>query len=197
MPVVQSSKQGKGLEIRERFHVSVKKLSIFKSHKMLLAVRGDKGIHMIRGPPDYNVTDAFQHDSAKNCKVSLAEFVRNGCLNVQIKSFCPNHFHQISLLIQSFHKTDIFFNKVWQFCISLRLNVFVFQSMAFSSDGQSFAWCNGEALVVAKLDSSGSWNLKWKSDEAKRTAFIAFSPKGTCLATWEVKICYLLAQYNI
>ena len=84
MPVVQSSKQGKGLEIRERFHVSVKKLSIFKSHKMLLAVRGDKGIHMISGPPDYNVTDAFQHDSAKNCKVSLAEFVRNGCLNVQI-----------------------------------------------------------------------------------------------------------------
>jgi hypothetical protein len=59
--------------------------------------------------------------------------------------------------------------------------------MTFSPDGQFFAWCNGEALVVAKVDASGRWNIKWKSEAAKRTAFLAFSPMGTFLASWEVR----------
>ena len=58
--------------------------------------------------------------------------------------------------------------------------------MAFSGDGQMFAWCNGDALVLAKLDQTGVWNVRWKSEEARRTVYIAFSPKNTFLATWEV-----------
>jgi hypothetical protein len=38
---------------------------------MILAIRGDKGIHFINGPPEYNQFDGFAPDAAKNCKVSF------------------------------------------------------------------------------------------------------------------------------
>jgi translation initiation factor 2A len=60
--------------------------------------------------------------------------------------------------------------------------------MSFSPDGQLFAWCNGEALVVAKLDPNGHWDVKWKSEEARRTVYIKFSPKSNFLASWEVRM---------
>jgi hypothetical protein len=41
---------------------------------MLLAVRGEKGIHMASGPPDYKISDEiFTPDTAKNCKVRTTE----------------------------------------------------------------------------------------------------------------------------
>jgi hypothetical protein len=39
---------------------------------MILAIRGDKGIHFINGPPEYNQFDGFAPDAAKNCKVSFS-----------------------------------------------------------------------------------------------------------------------------
>jgi hypothetical protein len=70
--------------------------------------------------------------------------------------------------------------------------------MAFSPDGQAFAWCNGEALIMARLEAAtGRWTIKWRSEEAKRTAFIAFSPKSTFLASWEVSNDYFYLPANV
>jgi hypothetical protein len=46
-------------------------IRITQSGIMILAIRGDKGIHFINGPPEYNQFDGFAPDAAKNCKVSF------------------------------------------------------------------------------------------------------------------------------
>jgi len=60
------------------------------------------------------------------------------------------------------------------------------RSMCFSHDGLKFAWCNGDSLFLSCQESDGSWKTRWKSEEAKRTVYIAFSPLNNFLATWEV-----------
>jgi len=54
----------------------------------------------------------------------------------------------------------------------------------FSPSGDMLAWCNGEAVHIAH--SSSDFSKPSVSVSAARTSFMAFSPLGSTLATWEV-----------
>ena len=59
--------------------------------------------------------------------------------------------------------------------------------MAFSRDGNRFAWANGSALrMVTWHDDTQSWKEFVIGERLERTTFIQFSPRGNILATWEV-----------
>ncbi len=56
--------------------------------------------------------------------------------------------------------------------------------MAFSPDGDVFAWSDGGEVKVAHFEN-GRWALRHTLDHA-RVSFLAFSPLGRVLATWDV-----------
>lgn len=64
--------------------------------------------------------------------------------------------------------------------------------MTFSRDGALMAWCNGQTVKIAKVQSKdgkdGPTSIQEVADlpAAKKAVFLSFSPKGTHLATWEV-----------
>ena len=59
--------------------------------------------------------------------------------------------------------------------------------MAFSPDGNRFAWSDGKEVKVASwMAGSGAWKETAKLEASGRTTFIKFSPKGSVLCTWEV-----------
>lgn len=61
------------------------------------------------------------------------------------------------------------------------------KAMAFSRDGNRFAWANGSALrMVTWHDDTQSWKEFVIGERLERTTFIQFSPRGNILATWEV-----------
>lgn len=56
--------------------------------------------------------------------------------------------------------------------------------MCFNPTGSLLAWCNGQEVKIAEL-RDGEWAHKCRIPVA-RASFMAFSPKGSVLATWEV-----------
>jgi len=58
--------------------------------------------------------------------------------------------------------------------------------MAFSPDGDRFAWSDGKAVHLAAWTPAGTWKTTVTLEASGRTASMRFSPKGTVLATWEV-----------
>ena len=59
--------------------------------------------------------------------------------------------------------------------------------MAFSRDGNRFAWANGSVVrMVTWHPDSSSWKDSIIGEGLERTTYMQFSPKGNILATWEV-----------
>ena len=56
----------------------------------------------------------------------------------------------------------------------------------FSPSGDVLAWCNGEAVHLAHASSGFTKPSASLPSSAARTSFMAFSPMGSTLATWEV-----------
>jgi uncharacterized protein with WD repeat len=59
--------------------------------------------------------------------------------------------------------------------------------MAFSRDGNRFAWVNGsDVWMVTWHDDSKTWKDCIIGESLERTTYLQFSPMGNILATWEV-----------
>ena len=66
------------------------------------------------------------------------------------------------------------------------MHKYLFQCFCFSPSGDLFAWCNGEAVHIAHASSDFTKPSASLPPSAARTSFMAFSPLGSTLATWEV-----------
>merc|ERR1712218_607052 len=61
------------------------------------------------------------------------------------------------------------------------------KAMAFSRDGNRFAWTNGSVVTMVTWHSdTKTWKDSVIGTALERTTYMQFSPLGNILATWEM-----------